>query len=115
VNWEAFLKLEESFDEIIGRLGLSAEDEDAKSDDRASRRERALQRMLTKKEGDTGGRGTTCSDNSDGLMDILRRTSVEALVELWIILQFIVVICFFIYTMTKRGPRDVMGIPPRKR
>ncbi|KIJ49575.1 hypothetical protein M422DRAFT_66053 [Sphaerobolus stellatus SS14] len=145
--------LEDSFEEIMERLGLGSPNTDDDEErngsdttravrvsategpskitrrsraesstsqlsmDRGSRRERALQRLMTKWDDEILESNDQPKQQQGPLrfMDILRQTSVEALVEIWIILQFIVVICFFVYTMTKRGPREVMGIPPKNK
>ncbi|GJJ07223.1 hypothetical protein Clacol_001423 [Clathrus columnatus] len=106
---------------------------------RISRREDALMRMVSMRENEflSVTRAVVQSltenplgDESDGedqdhfssapstppkgVLGLLRRQSGDVMLELWLYLQFIVVIGFFLYTMAKRGPRDVMGLPPRR-
>lgn len=107
---------------------------------RISRREGALRRMVSTREneffsvaesiaealakgtfndGNESGEedqhsSSTSLSPQKGVLRQLRRQSEEIMLELWIYLQFVVVVGFFLYTMYKRGPRDVMGIPRKK-
>jgi hypothetical protein len=75
-----------------------------------SRRENALIRMASMNEMDTAS-PSPCDQKPTPKQSLL----VFALLELWIYLQFAIILCFFLYTIAKRGPRDVMGLPPRRR
>lgn len=57
---------------------------------------------------------TASSTPPEGVLRHLRLRSEDAMLELWLYLQFLVIMGFFLYTMAKRGPRDVMGLPPRR-
>ena len=90
------------------------------------RRERALERMASTRRASHGeGLLALVQASQDPsaerkphqaftLAEMVKRTSTDAVIELWIFLQFVVVICTFLYTMTRRGPREVLGAPPRR-
>jgi hypothetical protein len=92
---------------------------------RTCRRERALERMASTRRVSHGedllalvhaSPALPADDMSRGcnVVERVKRTSTDVLIELWIFLQFMVVICVFLYTMTRRGPREVLGAPPRR-
>lgn len=95
---------------------------------RTCRRARALERMASTRRASMGdGDALALVHVSQGpsvdpkqgqlarsVLEMIKRTSTDALIELWIFLQFVVVIGMFLYTTTRRGPREVIGAPPRR-
>ncbi|KAF8530911.1 hypothetical protein JB92DRAFT_2854272 [Gautieria morchelliformis] len=92
---------------------------------RTCRRKRALERMASTRRASHGeglfalahaSQVSPADDTSRGpnVVERIKRNSTDALIELWIFLQFVVVICTFLYMMTRRGPREVLGAPPRR-
>ena len=91
---------------------------------RTCRRERALERMASTRRASHGENllalvsASRPADHeprrAHNVMETIKRSSTNVLIDLWIFLQFVVVICTFLYTMTKRGPRDVLGAPRRR-
>ena len=47
------------------------------------------------------------------VVETIKLTTLNAFVNLWIFLQFVVVICMFLYMMTNCGPREGLSTPPQ--
>ena len=90
------------------------------------RRERALERMASTRRASHGEDLFALvhaahvkpvdheAHRARNVVETIKLTTTNALIDLWIFLQFVVVICTFLYTMTKRGPREVLGAPSRR-
>ncbi|KAF8514840.1 hypothetical protein BU17DRAFT_68202 [Hysterangium stoloniferum] len=115
----ALLALRQMLDEDAFFLapGSPSATDGSDSNKALSRRENALRRMASMFEDEMGIADSSLSDEkpSAGAAETRKQSMLAAaLVELWICLQFVTVILCFIYIMAKRGPRDVMGLPPRR-